>query len=325
MRIIWTNHSIRWILISNVSVTYDDFREFYTSDRISVRLKLFRKIDEDFDGFHTQVNSRVFDELYATDFIVLSCGLILLQHGLLFFLSSFLLDLFARMFLNLTMYLRVISPQTGNHSWSCRTSILEDVTFHEMNWYKFLWENLRRVIETFYHWDFFPLTFQYRVVKSDQEFGDRIAIISFYSARSKNHCRIVSWKCPLQSSCLLNWLRVREESKVFPNIYSISISTSHWRVTLTLHYDSYRRDLLLSVCVDHYKIFTSFSTLRCQVRSSSSGKYTMQYAKSSQDPYIHFSDSRTFSQDSYSGSQYLSMDSQVVTFNFFYPFRRFRR
>ena len=34
MRIIWTNHSIRWILISNVSVTYDDFREFYTSDRI---------------------------------------------------------------------------------------------------------------------------------------------------------------------------------------------------------------------------------------------------------------------------------------------------
>ena len=28
--------------------------------------------------------------------------------------------------------------QTDNHSWSCRTSILEGATFHKMNWCKFL-------------------------------------------------------------------------------------------------------------------------------------------------------------------------------------------
>ena len=34
MRITWANHSKRWMLVSNVSMTYDGFREFYTSDRI---------------------------------------------------------------------------------------------------------------------------------------------------------------------------------------------------------------------------------------------------------------------------------------------------
>ena len=29
-------------------------------------------------------------------------------------------------------------PQICNHSWSCRTSILEGATFHRMNWCKFL-------------------------------------------------------------------------------------------------------------------------------------------------------------------------------------------
>ena len=32
MRITWVSHSKRWILVSNVSVTYDGFSEFYTSD-----------------------------------------------------------------------------------------------------------------------------------------------------------------------------------------------------------------------------------------------------------------------------------------------------
>ena len=40
-----------------------------------------------------------------------------------------------------------------NHSWSCRTSILEGATFHRMNWCKFLWCNPCRAIETFFHWD----------------------------------------------------------------------------------------------------------------------------------------------------------------------------
>ena len=39
-----------------------------------------------------------------------------------------------------------------NHSWSCRPSILEDATFHRMEWCKFLWGNPCKAIETFYHW-----------------------------------------------------------------------------------------------------------------------------------------------------------------------------
>ena len=38
MRITWANHSKRWILISNVSMTYDGFCEFNTSDWFSVCL-----------------------------------------------------------------------------------------------------------------------------------------------------------------------------------------------------------------------------------------------------------------------------------------------
>ena len=34
--------------------------------------------------------------------------------------------------------------QTGNHSWSCRTSILEGATFHKMSYCKFLWVILAR-------------------------------------------------------------------------------------------------------------------------------------------------------------------------------------
>ena len=43
-------------------------------------------------------------------------------------------------------------PQICNHSWSCRTSILEGATFHRMNWCKFLWVNPCMAIETFFHW-----------------------------------------------------------------------------------------------------------------------------------------------------------------------------
>ena len=44
---------------------------------------------------------------------------------------------------------------TDNNSWSCRTSILEGATFHNKSYYKFLWGNPCKAIETFYHWDFF--------------------------------------------------------------------------------------------------------------------------------------------------------------------------
>ena len=44
-------------------------------------------------------------------------------------------------------------PQICNHSWSCRTSILEGVTFHRMTWCKFPCNNPCMAIETFYHCD----------------------------------------------------------------------------------------------------------------------------------------------------------------------------
>ena len=44
--------------------------------------------------------------------------------------------------------------QICNHSWTCRTSILEGATFHRMNWCKFLWGNPCKAIETFYHLGF---------------------------------------------------------------------------------------------------------------------------------------------------------------------------
>ena len=45
-------------------------------------------------------------------------------------------------------------PQTDNHSWSCRTSILEGAIFHKMSYCKFLQGNPCKAIETFYRLDF---------------------------------------------------------------------------------------------------------------------------------------------------------------------------
>ena len=96
--------------------------------------------------------------------------------------------------------------QICNHSWTCRTSILEGATFHKMNWCKFLWGNPCRAIETFYHWDF---SLGLRVLDASlssyciKEFGDGFGCVIF--ARL-----LTSWRklplsllehCPLDSHC----------------------------------------------------------------------------------------------------------------------------
>ena len=63
--------------------------------------------------------------------------LILLQHGYCTFVII-LFGPFTRLFINLTMCIWALFTQTGNHSWSCRTSILEGATFHKMSYCKFL-------------------------------------------------------------------------------------------------------------------------------------------------------------------------------------------
>ena len=93
-----------------------------------------------------------------------------------------------------------------NHSWSCRTSILEDAIFHRMNWCKFLWGNPCRATETFYH-GLFPVGLRVLDVFLSlccmKEFGDGFGCVIF--------ARLwISWRklqlsplehCPLASHC----------------------------------------------------------------------------------------------------------------------------
>ena len=58
-------------------------------------------------------------------------------------------------------------PQTDNHSWSCRTSILEGVIFHKKNCCKFLQGNPCKNIETFYHWGFCLWDFGFSMIFAD--------------------------------------------------------------------------------------------------------------------------------------------------------------
>ena len=80
--------------------------------------------------------------------------IILLQHGYCTFVII-LWRPFTKLFINLMMWIRALFSQICNHSWSCRTIILEGATFHRMSWCKFPWSNPCNAIKTFYHWDFF--------------------------------------------------------------------------------------------------------------------------------------------------------------------------
>ena len=108
--------------------------------RIGFRMfELFRKIDEDFGGsisWNTQPNCRAFDESFSTGLPVLPCC------------SSFFntaTALLSPLFLDLCWAVRQprdarksTFPQICNHSWTCRTIILEEAIFHRMKWCKFL-------------------------------------------------------------------------------------------------------------------------------------------------------------------------------------------
>ena len=107
---------------------------------------------------------------------------------------------------------------------------------------------------------------------------ERIAVISFYFARSK----IITGSCPenvtaviLPSQLIREWEKNRKFSEYLFNFHfnftlESYVNIALWFVSVVIY--------CCQFLLDHYKIFTSFSTLRCQVRSSSSGKYTMQYA-----------------------------------------------
>ena len=127
--------------------------------------ELFRKID--FGGFmswKTQPNCRAFDDRRPTGACFNSWQVSRLTSGLpglswllsrlttgchtlsrrSFFsnmatalLSSFFLDLLLDCSSTWRCACEHFFPKSANHSWSCRTSILEGATFHRMNWCKF--------------------------------------------------------------------------------------------------------------------------------------------------------------------------------------------
>ena len=99
--------------------------------------ELFRRIDEDFCGsksWNTQPNCRVIFNTATS------------------LLSPFFEDLFPGCSSTWRCGQEHFS-QICIHSRTCRTSILEDATFHRMEWGKFLWGNPCKAIKTFYHWD----------------------------------------------------------------------------------------------------------------------------------------------------------------------------
>ena len=92
------------------------------------------------------------------------------------------------------------------HSRICGTSIMEDATFHRMNWCKVLWSNPCRAIDTFYHSGFslrLRVPDAFRSLCCMKEFGDGFGCVTFPRF-------LISWQklqlsplihCPLDSHC----------------------------------------------------------------------------------------------------------------------------
>ena len=82
---------------------------------------------------------------------------------------------------------------TDNHSWSCRTNILEVATFHKMSYCKFLRGNPCKAIETFYHWDSclwdfgFSMVFAHSAAWKNSETDLMVNFFHAYSCRG-GHC-----------------------------------------------------------------------------------------------------------------------------------------
>ena len=172
------NHSQQRILVSNFSVTCNSFREFHSlawflqfwdlpENRVrrlhvlkyTTQLSCVRWSTSSRSSFQLMITILVRSPRSVVTFVKadnrLPCSImqvILLQHGYCT-LVSILSGPFTRLFIDLTVRTRALCPQICNHSWSCRTSILEGATFHKMSYCKFLWGNPCKAIETFYHWD----------------------------------------------------------------------------------------------------------------------------------------------------------------------------
>ena len=166
-RITWANHSKRWILVSNVSMTYDVFCEFYTSDMVFRMFELFRKIVVDFGdsiSWHTQPNCRVFFKkatALLSPFFFTFCWAVHQPGGV--HKSTFL--------------------QICLHFLTCRTSTLEDATFHRMEWCKFLWGSPCTAVEPFSPLGLLPLGLlvldAFFTLCCEDDLGDGLGCVDF--------------------------------------------------------------------------------------------------------------------------------------------------
>ena len=109
--------------------------------------------------------------------------IILLQHGYCTFVII-LFGPFTWLFINLTMCNTSSFPQICNHSWSCRTSILDGCHFTQNEFVQVPFKViLAGASETFYHWDFFPLGLRvlddFRSFRCMKEFGDGFDCVIF--------------------------------------------------------------------------------------------------------------------------------------------------
>ena len=180
MKFTWANISERKILVSNFGMTCNSFREFYTSDwflhvwalrqdrlrrlhvlKDTTQLSCVRWSSSNRSSFHVMTGVTL-DIGCPRSFVTVTTVDNRLPYAFVQTHSSstWLLHFCHHSFW--TFYLVVHQPddvntstfpQTDNHSWSCRTSILDGATLHRMNWCKFLQGNPCMAIETFHHWD----------------------------------------------------------------------------------------------------------------------------------------------------------------------------
>ena len=115
MTITWANHSRRWILVSNVSVTYDGFCEFYRSDWFPYVWALpqnrWRLRRLHFLEYATQLSCTWWVSVQNKS----PCSLRLLipfQHGHCTFVTI-LFRPFARLFINLAMCIRALFTKSA--------------------------------------------------------------------------------------------------------------------------------------------------------------------------------------------------------------------
>ena len=114
---------------------------------------------------------------------------------------------FTRLFINLAMRMRALFPKFATALGLVEQAFWRVDTFYRMNWCKFLWGNPCRAIETFYHWDAFPLGLRvldaFLSFRCMKEFGDEFGCDIF--ARLLKSWRKLQLSplehCPLASHC----------------------------------------------------------------------------------------------------------------------------